>query len=93
MYTVDPPTYTTPIDPTDLHAPSALCLHIQASSFPSSAQVDSLKMVVRNSSHLNECRNSFLSAVGKAISLTNERTSSHENVADRINDLKVRGKD
>ena len=47
-------------------------------------------MVVQSSSHLKECRNSFLRAVGKAVSLTNERTSSHETVADRINDLKVR---
>jgi trehalose utilization protein len=46
-------------------------------------------MVVANSSQLNECRNSFLSAVGKAVLLTSERTSSHENVAERINDLKV----
>ena len=46
-------------------------------------------MVVANSSQLNESRSSFLNAVGKAVLLTSERTSSHENVAERINDLKV----
>ena len=46
-------------------------------------------MVVSNSAHLKDCRNSFVSCMGTAVSLTNERTSSHENVAERIGDLKV----
>lgn len=72
------------------HAPSPFCVYPrQTSSLSPSSQVDSLKMVVGNSAHLKDCRNSFLSCVGKAVSLHNERTSSHENVAERIADLKV----
>ena len=48
-----------------------------------------MKMVVENSAHLTECRSSFMRAVNRAVILTKERTSSHENVADRISDLKV----
>lgn len=47
-------------------------------------------MIVSNSASLTSSRNSFLSAVGNAVKLTNEQTSSHENVAERITDLKVR---
>ena len=46
-------------------------------------------MVVSSSAHLSTCRNSFLAAVGNAVKLNNEQTSSHENVAERIGDLKV----
>ena len=46
-------------------------------------------MIVSSSAHLGMCRKSFLSAVGNAVKLTNEQTSSYENVADRIGDLKV----
>ncbi len=53
-------------------------------------QVESLKMIVCNSANLSDCRNSFLNAVGTAVRLTNEQTSSHENVAERLVDLKVR---
>ncbi len=52
-------------------------------------QVESLKMIVCNSANLSDCRNSFLNAVGTAVRLTNEQTSSHENVAERLVDLKV----
>ena len=52
-------------------------------------QVDSLKMIVSNSAILSQCRSSFLKAVGSAVGLTNEQTSSHENVTERIADLKV----
>ncbi len=53
-------------------------------------QVESLKMIVCNSANLSDCRNSFLNAVGTAVRLTNEQTSSHENVTERLVDLKVR---
>ena len=46
-------------------------------------------MIVASSSHLASSRTSFLNAMGKAVTLTNEQTSSHENVALRIHDLKV----
>jgi len=46
-------------------------------------------MVVSNSNNLSKCRNSFLNAVGTVVRLTKEQTSSHENVAERIVDLKV----
>ena len=46
-------------------------------------------MIVSNSANLSDCRNSFLNAVGSAVGLTNEQTSSHENVTERIADLKV----
>ena len=46
-------------------------------------------MIVNSSAHLGMCRKSFLSAVGKAVKLANEQTSSYKNVADRIGDLKV----
>ena len=46
-------------------------------------------MVVSSSAHLSTCRHSFLAAVGNAVKLKNEQTSSHENVAERIGELKV----
>ena len=53
-------------------------------------QIECVKMIVSSSAHLAACRTSFLNALGKAVLLTNEQTSSHENVATRIHDLKVR---
>ena len=52
-------------------------------------QIECVKMIVASSAHLAACRTSFLNALGKAVLLTNEQTSSHENVATRIHDLKV----
>ena len=46
-------------------------------------------MIVSSSVNLGTCRNDFVSAVGKAVTLTNDQTSSHQNVAERIKDLKV----
>ena len=63
-----------------------LILFVHAGSI---LQVESLKMIVSSSAHLSTCRNSFLSSVGNAVKLTNEQTSSHENVTERIGDLKV----
>ena len=46
-------------------------------------------MVVSNSTNLASCRSSFLSAMGQAVSITREQTSSHDNVAEMIGALKV----
>ncbi len=46
-------------------------------------------MIVCSSAGLSDSRNSFLNAVGSAVQLTSEQTSSHENVAERLVDLKV----
>ncbi len=46
-------------------------------------------MIVTNSAGLSDSRNSFLNAVGSAVRLTNDQTSSHENVTERLDDLKV----
>ncbi|CAI8049832.1 Mitogen-activated protein kinase kinase kinase 4 [Geodia barretti] len=54
----------------------------------SEMQIECVKMIVASSAHLAACRTSFLNALGKAVLLTNEQTSSHENVATRIHDLK-----
>ena len=48
-----------------------------------------MKMVVSNSTNLAHCRSSFLSAMGKAVLISKEQTSSHDNVAEMISDLKV----
>ena len=53
-------------------------------------QIECVKMIVASSAHLATSRTSFLNAMGKAVSLTTDQTSSHENVATRIHDLKVR---
>ena len=54
-----------------------------------SLQVEGMKMVVSNSINLANCRSSFLSAMSQAVSITREQTSSHDNVAEMIGDLKV----
>jgi hypothetical protein len=46
-------------------------------------------MVVSNSINLASCRNSFLSAMGQGVLISKEQTSSHDNVAEMISDLKV----
>ena len=46
-------------------------------------------MVVSNSTNLANCRSSFLSAMGQAVLISKEQTSSHDNVAEMIGDLKV----
>ena len=46
-------------------------------------------MVVKNSLDLPKCRNALLEALGSSLSTTNKQTSSHENVAEQISDLKV----
>ena len=53
-------------------------------------QVEGLKMVVSNSINLASCRNSFLSAMGQGVLISKEQTSSHDNVAEMISDLKVK---
>ena len=52
-------------------------------------QVEGLKMVVSNSTNLASCRSSFLSAMGQGVLISKEQTSSHDNVAEMISDLKV----
>lgn len=47
-------------------------------------------MVVSNSTNLANCRSSFLSAMGQAVLISKEQTSSHDNVAEMISDLKVK---
>lgn len=54
-----------------------------------SGQVEGMKMVVSNSTNLANCRSSFLSAMGQAVLISKEQTSSHDNVAEMISDLKV----
>ena len=56
---------------------------------PRLLQVEGLKMVVSNSTNLANCRNSFLSAMGQGVVISKEQTSSHDNVAEMISDLKV----
>ncbi len=46
-------------------------------------------MIVRDSQQLEQCRNSFFSSVGNIVEIANDKTSSHQSVAERISDLKV----
>ena len=56
---------------------------------PPPSQVHGLKMIVKNSQDLSSCRSLLLDALGSSVSTTNKQTSSHENVAEQISDLKV----
>ena len=64
------------------------CVHVHAFSV-AFIQVEGLKMVVSNSTNLASCRSSFLSAMGQGVLISKEQTSSHDNVAEMISDLKV----
>ena len=52
-------------------------------------KVEGIKMIVRDSQQLEQCRNSFFSSVGNIVEIANDKTSSHQSVAERISDLKV----
>ena len=52
-------------------------------------QVDSVRMVVTNSTQLCEQRRQFERQIGKLITLVNEQTSCHQAIAESLSELKV----
>ena len=54
-------------------------------------KVEGIKMIVLDSQQLDECRNTFFRSTGNVVEIDNDKTSSHQSVAERISDLKVTG--